>query len=78
MGNIVESDAIQINQFNAYIQVNSTHTINNAVLYTITGQSQAVSLKDNRLQTSHLNQGIYLLSIEDISGYKRAFKFIIK
>jgi hypothetical protein len=78
VGNIVESDAIQINQFNAYIQVNSTHTINNAVLYTITGQSQAVSLKDNRLQTSHLNQGIYLLSIEDISGYKRAFKFIIK
>ena len=78
VGNVVESDAIQINQSNAYIQVTSTHAIKNAVLYAITGQSQVVSLKDNQLQTSHLNQGIYLLSLEDISGYKRAFKFIIK
>lgn len=74
----LKGSEISISQQNDKITIHAENEIKSTLLYSVCGQTTPVRLLDNKIDTTNLSKGIYILQITTSNGKQQSFKVIIR
>jgi hypothetical protein len=76
--NDLPSDKMSVSFAEKSIQINSLHEIATVNLYNASGQTISVNINGRSIDTSLLENGIYILRVQDVQNNQGMFKVMIK